>query len=84
MKLLLTVGALAVATSTQALAWGDEGHRIVCEIAFREAAPTTGPSPWPGRSRWSGPGGLPGAASIVDERPPTPLHPGAVRDTGYG
>jgi hypothetical protein len=41
MKLLLTVGALAVATSTQALAWGDEGHRIVCEIAFREAAPTT-------------------------------------------
>src|SRR3954454_12653927 len=25
----------------QALAWGDEGHRVVCEIALREVAPAT-------------------------------------------
>jgi hypothetical protein len=41
MKLLLTTGALAVAASTQALAWGNEGHRIVCEIAYHEAAAST-------------------------------------------
>ncbi|MFZ1425520.1 MAG: hypothetical protein WAS21_01985 [Geminicoccaceae bacterium] len=41
MKLLLTVGALPAATSTQALAWDDEGHRIVCEIAYHEAAAAT-------------------------------------------
>ena len=38
---LLTIGLLVLAPASQALAWGDEGHRIVCEIAFREAAPAT-------------------------------------------
>ena len=41
MKLLLAVGALAVVTAPQALAWGDEGHRIVCAIAYHEAAAAT-------------------------------------------
>ena len=27
-----------LAPASQALAWGDEGHKIVCEIAFREVA----------------------------------------------
>ena len=38
---VLTIGLPAMAPATQALAWGDEGHRIVCELAFREAAPAT-------------------------------------------
>lgn len=37
---VLTVTAL-VAFCGQAWAWGDEGHKIVCEIAFRLAQPDT-------------------------------------------
>ena len=33
--------ALAFVPPSHALAWGDEGHRIVCEIAFLEMAPAT-------------------------------------------
>ena len=32
---------LAIAPPSHALAWGDEGHPIVCEIAFREVADGT-------------------------------------------
>lgn len=38
---LLAVGALTLAPSSAAFAWGDEGHRIVCGIAFHEAAAST-------------------------------------------
>ena len=37
----LTIGLLALAPASRALAWGDQGHRIVCELALREAAPAT-------------------------------------------
>src|SRR6185312_2775723 len=41
MRYLIAV-ALALAGMTgNALAWGDTGHMIVCEIAFRLAAPDT-------------------------------------------
>jgi len=36
---LAAIGLLAFCTS--ASAWGDEGHKIVCEIAFRLAQPDT-------------------------------------------
>jgi S1/P1 Nuclease len=32
---------LATCPWSHALAWGDHGHRIVCELAFREVAPAT-------------------------------------------
>jgi hypothetical protein len=38
---LMLVGSLIAAPCAQALAWGDDGHRIVCEIAMLEMAPTT-------------------------------------------
>ena len=38
---LMFVGLLIVAPSAQTFAWGDDGHRIVCEIAFLEMAPAT-------------------------------------------
>ena len=38
---LMFAGLLLAAPCAQALAWGDDGHRIVCEIAFLEMAPTT-------------------------------------------
>ena len=41
MKLLLATGALVVAASSQALARGDEGHRIVGAITYHEAAAAT-------------------------------------------
>lgn len=37
----LPLAFLAALPPSQALAWGDEGHRIVCAIALSEAAPTT-------------------------------------------
>jgi hypothetical protein len=41
--LLFVIGVLSVplASSGSALAWGDEGHKIVCEIAMRLAEPST-------------------------------------------
>src|SRR5271163_2436009 len=42
--LLLLAGSLLVgpiAASGNAWAWGDEGHRIICEIAMRLAVPST-------------------------------------------
>jgi hypothetical protein len=38
---LMFVGLSIAAPSAQAFAWGDDGHRIVCEIAFLEMAPAT-------------------------------------------
>src|SRR3954463_8307703 len=38
---LMLAGSLIAAPGAQALAWGDDGHRIVCEIALLEMAPTT-------------------------------------------
>ena len=38
---LMFAGAFIAAPCAQALAWGDDGHRIVCEIAFLEMAPAT-------------------------------------------
>jgi hypothetical protein len=40
-RLLGVLGWLVVsAWSATALAWGDIGHRIICEIAFRELSET--------------------------------------------
>ena len=41
MRCLMATFALTLAPVAQALAWGDEGHRIVCEIAFHEASADT-------------------------------------------
>jgi hypothetical protein len=41
MRYLIAVGLALVACSGHAWAWGDTGHKIVCEIAFRLAAPDT-------------------------------------------
>ena len=38
---LMFAGAFIAAPCAQALAWGDDGHRIVCEIALLEMAPAT-------------------------------------------
>jgi hypothetical protein len=38
---MMAVMLLGLAPCSQALAWGKEGHRIVCQIAFDEALPTT-------------------------------------------
>src|SRR3954452_23520757 len=38
---MVAVVLLSSAPCSQALAWGKEGHRIVCQIAFDEASPTT-------------------------------------------
>ena len=38
---VLFAGVLCAAPLSTALAWGDDGHRIVCEIAFLEMAPAT-------------------------------------------
>jgi hypothetical protein len=38
---MMVVVLLSLALSSQALAWGKEGHRIVCQIALDEASPTT-------------------------------------------
>ena len=35
------VGLLSVAPLSSAFAWGDEGHRIVCGIAYKEATDQT-------------------------------------------
>ena len=40
LRLLVTLALVAIPV-TRAFAWGDEGHRIVCEIAFREVADGT-------------------------------------------
>jgi nuclease S1 len=41
MRFMLIVGLAVVGFSGEAQAWGDEGHKIVCEIAFRLAQPAT-------------------------------------------
>jgi hypothetical protein len=41
MRILVAVALALVASSGNAWAWGDTGHKIVCEIAFRLAAPDT-------------------------------------------
>jgi hypothetical protein len=47
MKLIIAAGVLALALTANigqprtALAWGDTGHKIVCDLAFRLAAPQT-------------------------------------------
>ena len=41
MRCLTATFALTLMPLSQALAWGDEGHRIVCEIAFHEASADT-------------------------------------------
>jgi nuclease S1 len=41
MRVLVAVALALVAGSGNAWAWGDTGHKIVCEIAFRLAAPDT-------------------------------------------
>lgn len=41
MRTYLAASVLALAPIPHALAWGDVGHRIVCEIAFQEASPGT-------------------------------------------
>ena len=38
--LVLLAGVLALPWSAPAPAWGDIGHRIICEIAFQELEPT--------------------------------------------
>ena len=38
--IVLTIAALMTFCS-QAWAWGDEGHKVVCEIAYRLAQPDT-------------------------------------------
>ena len=38
---MMAVALLSLAPCSQALAWGKEGHRIVCQIAFDQASPTT-------------------------------------------
>src|SRR3954471_8023748 len=38
---IMAVVLLSSAPCSEALAWGKEGHRIVCQIAFDEASPTT-------------------------------------------
>jgi S1/P1 Nuclease len=38
---LAGIVALTLAPLAQAFAWGDQGHRVVCEIAFHEAAADT-------------------------------------------
>jgi hypothetical protein len=41
MRYLLLIVAIVVGSCGQASAWGKEGHRIVCMVAFRLAAPAT-------------------------------------------
>jgi hypothetical protein len=41
MKRFLFAFALMLTSHTAAYAWGDLGHKIVCEVAFRVAAPDT-------------------------------------------
>jgi hypothetical protein len=41
MKSILTASLLTLATTTQVLAWGSEGHRIVAEIAEQYLEPAT-------------------------------------------
>jgi hypothetical protein len=42
MRLPLAAGILLLlAPAPEALAWGDTGHEIICEITFREVAPAT-------------------------------------------
>jgi len=41
MRFMLIVGLAVVGSCGEAQAWGDEGHKIVCEIAFRLAQPDT-------------------------------------------
>jgi hypothetical protein len=41
MRFMLIVGLAVVGFCGEAQAWGDEGHKIVCEIAFRLAQPDT-------------------------------------------
>jgi hypothetical protein len=36
MRVVILILALMVCPIRSALAWGDTGHRIVCEIAFQE------------------------------------------------
>jgi hypothetical protein len=38
---LLALVALFPISSSDALAWGDEGHRVICEIALRLVQPNT-------------------------------------------
>ena len=40
-KLMVAVALLGVAITTDAHAWGDTGHKIVCEIAFKTVKPST-------------------------------------------
>jgi nuclease S1 len=41
MRYILLVVIALLSGSSQAFAWGDEGHRIICEIAYRLAQPDT-------------------------------------------
>jgi len=41
MRFMLIVGLAVVGFCGEAQAWGDDGHKIVCEIAFRLAQPDT-------------------------------------------
>jgi hypothetical protein len=41
MRVLIAVALALIASTGNAWAWGDTGHKIVCEIAFRLAAPDT-------------------------------------------
>ena len=41
MRFPLVVVLALLALCTEARAWGDEGHKVVCEIAFRLAQPDT-------------------------------------------
>ena len=41
MRFMLIVGLAVGGFCGEAQAWGDEGHKIVCEIAFRLAQPDT-------------------------------------------
>jgi hypothetical protein len=37
----LTIVASVSGVARNAWAWGDEGHKVICEIAFRLAQPST-------------------------------------------
>src|SRR5258708_35560492 len=41
MRCLLLALMMLTAHISNAQAWGDSGHRVVCEIAFRQSAPET-------------------------------------------
>src|SRR5664279_4272228 len=40
MRILVLATALVIASCGHGRAWGDEGHKVVCEIALRLVSPT--------------------------------------------